>query len=46
MGKEKETRSFMAATVPNKGGGSKFTVDKCSEFIDENGDREGQIIKK
>ena len=34
----------MATTVPNKGGGSKFVVDKCLEFIDENGDREGKII--
>ena len=36
----------MATTVPNKGGGSKFAVDKCLEFIDENGDREGNIIVK
>ena len=36
----------MATAVPMKGGGSKFTVDKCVEFIDENGDREGDIIVK
>ena len=36
----------MATTVTNKGGGSKFAVDKCLEFIDEQGDREGKIIVK
>ncbi len=46
VGKERGSRSFMATTVPNKGGGSKFAVDKYLEFIDENGDREGKIIVK
>ena len=36
----------MAPTVPNKGGGGKFVVDKCLEFVEENGDREGNIIVK
>ena len=34
----------MATTVPKKGGGSKLAVEKCLEFIDENGDRENDII--
>ena len=46
VGKERGNRSFMATTVPNKGGGSKFAVDKCLEFIQENGDRENNIIVK
>ena len=46
VGKERGNRSFMATTVPNKGGGSKFAVDKCLEFIEENGDRENNIIVK
>ena len=36
----------MAATVPSKGGTGKFGVDKCLDFIEENGDREGNIIVK
>ena len=45
LGKERGSRSFMATTVPNKGGGRKFAVDKCLEFIDEHGDREGKNCK-
>ena len=46
VGKEKGSRSLMATAVPNKGGGSKFVVDKCMEFIGENGDSGNKIIVK
>ena len=46
VGKEKGSRSLMASAVPNKGGGSKFVVDKCMEFIGENGDSGNKIIVK
>ena len=46
VGKEKGSRSLMATAVPNKGGGSKFVVDKCIEFIGENGDLEIQLLSK
>ena len=36
----------MATAVPNKGGGSKFVVDKCTEFIGEHGDSGVKIIFK
>ena len=45
-GKEKGSLSLMATAVPNKSRGGKFVVDKCIEFIDENGDREDKIIVK
>lgn len=45
VGKEKRSRSVMATTVPNTGGG-KFVDDKCLEFIDENGGRERTTIVK
>ena len=46
VGKEKGSRSLMATAVPNKGGGSKFVVDKCMEFIAENGDSVSKIVVK
>ena len=46
IGKEKRSQAWMAATVPSKGGTGKFGVDKCLDFIEENGDREGDIIVK
>jgi len=46
VGKEEGSRSLMATAVPNKGGGSKFVVDKCIEFICENGDSGVKIIVK
>ena len=46
VGKEKGSRSLMATAVPNKGGGSKFVVDNCMEFIGENGDSGVKIIVK
>ena len=36
----------MAKAVPMKGGGSKFTVDKCMEFIDEMGTARGDVVVK
>ena len=36
----------MAAAVPTKGATGKFGVDRCMDFIDENGDREADIIVK
>ena len=36
----------MATAVPTKGSTGKFALDKCLEYIDENGDREGTIIVK
>ena len=32
----------MACTVPVKGSSGKFGTDKCLEFIEENGDGEGE----
>ena len=36
----------MAAAVPQKGGLGKYGTDKCLEFIEENGDKEGSVIVK
>jgi hypothetical protein len=36
----------MATAVPHKGGQGKFATDKCLEFIEEMGDREGDLIIK
>ena len=46
VGKEKGSKAWMATTVPMKGSSGKFSVDKCMEFLDENGDREGTILVK
>ena len=46
VGKERGSKSWMATAVPTKGASGKFSVDKCLEFIDENGDREADIIVK
>ena len=47
VGKERKSQSVMASAVPMKGFTTgKFTVDKCLEFIDENGDREMSIVVK
>ena len=37
---------MMATAVPMKGSTGKFAVDKCLEFIEENGDHERDIIVK
>ena len=46
VGKEKGSKAWMATTVPMKGSSGRFSVDKCMEFLDENGDREGTILVK
>ena len=47
VGKERMSKSWMAAAVPMKGVGTgRFVVDKCLEFIAENGDGEGDIMVK
>ena len=38
VGKERSSKSWMATTVPMKGGAGKIPVDKCLEFISDNGD--------
>ena len=40
------SKSWMAAAVPDKGGSGRFNVDKCLEFIEENGDSNGDIVIK
>ena len=46
VGKEKGSRSLMMTAVPNKGGGSKFVVDKCMEFIGEHGDSGNKLLSR
>ena len=46
VGRERASKSWMATAVPTKGASGKFSVDKCLEFIDENGDRENRIVVK
>ena len=46
MGRERGTQSWMATTVPVKGSSGIFAVDKCGEFFDELGDRQGTILIK
>ena len=47
VGKERSTGSCMASAVPTKGFTTgQFTVDKFLEFVDENGDRERDIVVK
>ena len=46
MGRERETKTVMATTVPNKGGIGRFASDKCWEFMEENGDKVNKVIVK
>ena len=46
VGKESLSKAFMATTIPTKGGMGHFGIDKCLEFIGENGDSEGDVIVK
>ena len=46
VGRERTSKSAMCTAIANKGGGSKFSLDKCVEFLEENGDRESKIIAK
>ena len=36
----------MATTVPMKGSQGTFSVDKCKEFLEENGDSQGTVLVK
>ena len=44
MGKERKRKSWMASAVPAKGRCGRFGLDKCLEFIEENGDNENDVI--
>ena len=46
VGRERETKTVMATTVPNKGGIGRFASDKCWEFMEENGDKVNKVIVK
>ena len=46
VGKERQSKSFMATTVPEKGRSGQFSVDKIMDFIDELGDTNRDIIVK
>ena len=46
VSKERMSKAWMATAVPTKGACGKFGVDKCLEFIEENGDGEGDILVK
>ena len=47
VGKERQSKSWMAQAVPTKGVGSgRFIVDRCLDFVKENGDSERDIIVK
>jgi len=46
VGRERDSKSWMATTVPHKGGIGRFGRDKCLEFIEENGDTESKVIVK
>ena len=45
-GRERINKSWLATTVPMKGGSGRFAVDKVLEFIKENGDASRDIILK
>ena len=46
-GRERSSKSWMAEAVPVKGVGSgRFIVDRCLDFIRENGDAERDILIK
>ena len=46
VGKERMSRSWMATTLPSKGGEGRFATDKCLEHIAETGDSSSSIIVK
>ena len=46
VGKERNSGAVMAVTVPSKGGGHGYSMDKTLEFIKENGDQGGTILVK
>ena len=38
VGRERGTKQIMATAIPEKGGMGTFSVDKCLDFVEENGD--------
>ena len=46
VGKERGSKSRMATAVPAKGSTGKFCVDKCLEFMADNGDQAGTVVVK
>jgi hypothetical protein len=46
VGKERTSKSWMATTVPEKGGTGRFAVDKRLEFVQENGDTGCDVLVK
>eukprot|EP00973_Karenia_brevis_P078292 10869995-Karenia_brevis.AAC.1 len=43
-GKERKTGMIMATTVPQKGGRGMFAINRCLDFIHENGDAKVDIL--
>eukprot|EP00973_Karenia_brevis_P004333 593380-Karenia_brevis.AAC.1 len=43
---ERRTGAIMATTVPHKGGRGMLAVDRCLDFVDENGDANMDILIK
>ena len=46
VGKEGASGAWMAIAVPMKGGAGMFAIDKCGEFINENGDRRERLLSR
>lgn len=46
VGVEKMSGATMATALPEKGGGDKFMLDKCLEWLEENGDKENSVVVK
>ena len=47
VGRERKFKSWMASSVPSEGlVQGNFSIDKCLDLIEENGDRQGDIIIK
>ena len=46
VGKERESGAYMGTAVPNKGGCGMFTIDRCLDFIAENGDESNPSMVK
>ena len=38
------SKNTMATAIPDKGGGNRFAVDQCIEFLEDNGDRENIVF--
>ena len=46
VGREKGVKSVMATAVPEKGGHGIYARDKILEFMEENGDKTGDVVVK